>query len=146
VSRLFWAGSQRADLRVRGYVRYMDDFLLYGDDRAELREHGDRIRGKLAELRLRIHPDKYRLMPTAMATLTGDARRFRLAAEAHRIRLAYQYDPHFAVSVSQIDPLGISAASRMLLSLLLHRHQACTRHQESTSWSREGVIGPRQCR
>jgi len=30
---------------------------------------------------------------------------FRLAAEAHRIRLAYQYDPHFAVSVSQIDPL-----------------------------------------
>ncbi len=40
-----------------------------------------------------------------MATLTGDARQFRLAAEAHRIRLAYQYDPHFAVSVSQIDPL-----------------------------------------
>ena len=40
-----------------------------------------------------------------MATLTGDARHFRLAAEAHRIRLAYQYDPHFAVSVSQIDPL-----------------------------------------
>ena len=39
------------------------------------------------------------------ATLTGDARQFRLAAEAHRIRLAYQYDPHFAVSVSQVDPL-----------------------------------------
>jgi len=33
-----------------------------------------------------------------LATLTGDARQFRLAAEAHRIRLAYQYDPHFAVS------------------------------------------------
>jgi len=40
-----------------------------------------------------------------LATLTGDARQFRLAAEAHRIRLAYQYDPHFAVSVSQVDPL-----------------------------------------
>ncbi len=40
-----------------------------------------------------------------LATLTGDASQFRLAAEAHRIRLAYQYDPHFAVSVSQIDPL-----------------------------------------
>ena len=39
------------------------------------------------------------------ATLTGDARQFRLAAEAHRIRLAYQYDPPFAVSVSQVDPL-----------------------------------------
>jgi len=30
---------------------------------------------------------------------------FRLTAEAHRIRLAFQYDPHFAVSVSQVDPL-----------------------------------------
>ena len=39
------------------------------------------------------------------AALTGDPTHFRLAAEAHRIRLAFQYDPHFAVSVSQVDPL-----------------------------------------
>ena len=52
------------ELRVRGYVRYMDDFLLFGDDRGLLREHGARIKEKLAELRLRMHPDKYRLMPT----------------------------------------------------------------------------------
>ena len=52
------------ELCVRGYVRYMDDFLLFGDDRGELRGHGERIRAKLAELRLRMHPDKYRLMPT----------------------------------------------------------------------------------
>jgi len=39
------------------------------------------------------------------AMLSGDPKKFRLAAEAHRIRMAYQYDPHFAVSVSQIDPL-----------------------------------------
>jgi len=52
------------------------------------------------------------------ATLDGDARRFRLAAEAHRIRLAYQYDPHFAVSVSQIDPLPhqLDAVYHRLLS------------------------------
>jgi len=53
------------DLRVRGYVRYMDDFLLFGDDRGMLRKHGARIKDKLAELRLRMHPDKYRLTPTA---------------------------------------------------------------------------------
>ena len=41
----------------------------------------------------------------ALARLTGDPTHFRLAAEAHRIRLAFQYDPHFAVSVSQVDPL-----------------------------------------
>ena len=52
------------ELRVRGYVRYMDDFLLFGDDRGELRVCGERIRAKLAELRLRMHTDKYRLMPT----------------------------------------------------------------------------------
>ena len=33
-----------------------------------------------------------------MATLTGDAQHFRLAAEAHRIRLAYQYDPSTTIS------------------------------------------------
>ena len=54
-----------------------------------------------------------------MATLTGDARQFRLAAEAHRIRLAYQYDPHFAVSVSQVDPLPhqLDAVYNRLLTL-----------------------------
>jgi SNF2 family DNA or RNA helicase len=43
--------------------------------------------------------------PGQLAALTGDATHFRLAAEAHRIRLAFQHDPHFAVSVSQVDPL-----------------------------------------
>jgi superfamily II DNA or RNA helicase len=41
----------------------------------------------------------------APLTFTADPRHFRLAIEAQRIRLAYEYDPHFAVSVSQIDPL-----------------------------------------
>lgn len=40
-----------------------------------------------------------------LAALDGNPTHFRLAAEVHRIRLAYQYDPHFAVSVSQVDPL-----------------------------------------
>jgi len=44
-------------------------------------------------------------LPSERAALDGDPVHFRLAAEAHRIRLAYQYDPHFAVSVSQVDPL-----------------------------------------
>ena len=41
----------------------------------------------------------------AALTFAADPKHFRLAVEAHRIRLAYEYDPHFAVSVSQIDPL-----------------------------------------
>ena len=38
-------------------------------------------------------------------TFSGDPTHFRLAIEALRIRLAHEFDPHFAVSVSQIDPL-----------------------------------------
>jgi len=45
------------------------------------------------------------LPPSERGALDGNSVHFRLAAEAHRIRLAYQYDPHFAVSVSQVDPL-----------------------------------------
>ena len=38
-------------------------------------------------------------------TLTENAEDFFLLIEAHRIRLAYQFDPQLAVSVSQVDPL-----------------------------------------
>lgn len=43
--------------------------------------------------------------PGAGVTFAGDPTHFRLAIEAQHIRLAYEYDPHFAVSVSQIEPL-----------------------------------------
>lgn len=36
---------------------------------------------------------------------SGDAESFFLGIEAHRIRLAYEFDPYYAVNVSQIDPL-----------------------------------------
>jgi len=35
----------------------------------------------------------------------AEAKKFWMALEAKRIRLAYEYDPHFAVSVSRIEPL-----------------------------------------
>jgi len=56
--------------------------------------------------------------PGGIATFQGDSRRFQLAAQAYQIRLAYQYDPHFAVSVSQIDPLPhqLDAVYNRLLS------------------------------
>ncbi|RRJ96708.1 RNA-dependent DNA polymerase [Opitutaceae bacterium TAV4] len=51
-------------LRVKGYVRYVDDFLLFGDDRAALKAHGQRVREFVRTLRLRVHPDKFRLSRT----------------------------------------------------------------------------------
>ncbi|HEX6101254.1 MAG TPA: DUF3883 domain-containing protein [Thermoanaerobaculia bacterium] len=35
----------------------------------------------------------------------GDPERFRLGIEAHRLGLAYEYDPYFSLSIARIDPL-----------------------------------------
>lgn len=35
----------------------------------------------------------------------GDAKLFRLGVEAHRIGLAYEYDPYFSLSIARVDPL-----------------------------------------
>lgn len=43
--------------------------------------------------------------PAKQSALSGDPTGFRLAAEATRIRLAYTFDPQFAVSLARIDPL-----------------------------------------
>ncbi len=45
-------------LRPEGYVRYVDDFVLFHDDRAWLAEARERCRERLAGLRLRLHPRK----------------------------------------------------------------------------------------
>lgn len=42
--------------------------------------------------------------PTS-AALDGDANRFRLGVEAHRLGLAYEYDPYFSLSIARVDPL-----------------------------------------
>src|SRR5438876_3801994 len=35
----------------------------------------------------------------------GDPQKFRLGIEALRLGLAYEYDPHFALSIARVDPL-----------------------------------------
>ena len=46
-----------------------------------------------------------RVSSTACRDFAGDGEAIFLALEAQRIRFAYQFDPLFAVNVSQIDPL-----------------------------------------
>lgn len=40
--------------------------------------------------------------------LTDNAEDFFFLIEAHRLRLAYQFDPQLAVSISQVDPPRLS--------------------------------------
>lgn len=49
----------------------------------------------------------------------GDARRFRLGIEAHRLGLAHEYGPFFALSIARVDPLPhqLEAAYEYFLKL-----------------------------
>jgi superfamily II DNA or RNA helicase len=38
-------------------------------------------------------------------SFNGDASMFRLSVEAHRLGLAFEYDPYFSLSVARVDPL-----------------------------------------
>jgi retron-type reverse transcriptase len=50
-------------LRHRAYLRYMDDMLLFDDDRARLEALGHRLEAACFDLRLRLH--RWCVMPTA---------------------------------------------------------------------------------
>jgi len=52
------------NLRERYYIRYMDDFLLFGNDKAHLNKRKSEINGFLQEhLKLRLHPKKSVVFP-----------------------------------------------------------------------------------
>lgn len=51
-------------LRVKKYVRYVDDFAFFGDDKERLTEIRVAIEARLDQLRLKIHPIKSQLFET----------------------------------------------------------------------------------
>ena len=51
-------------LRARGYLRYVDDFALFHDDRDRLQEWRERIETFLVGRRLRLHPRKTEIVST----------------------------------------------------------------------------------
>lgn len=55
----------KQDLRVRAYLRYVDDLVILGRDKAQLHETRENIRERLAEDRLRLHPRKAHIYHTA---------------------------------------------------------------------------------
>jgi retron-type reverse transcriptase len=54
----------KQQMGVKGYVRYVDDFLIFAESRQQARAWGREAKRYLNELRLEIHPDKYRLCRT----------------------------------------------------------------------------------
>ena len=78
-------------LGIKGYVRYVDDFLVFSDDKSHLADVREQIREYLIRLRLRLHPKKsvvfpvkdgirflgYRVFPTHRLLPKENVRRFR---------------------------------------------------------------------
>lgn len=70
-------------LRRRGYVRFVDDFLIFGDDKAVLHELLPVVREFLTPYRLRLHPRKCVVLPVRVGVpflgwrLYPDHRRLR---------------------------------------------------------------------
>ena len=88
----------KEELRVKGYLRYMDDFCLFGDDKTGLWEHLDHIQSFLAKARLALRRPKTRLYSTSEGVEFLGYRIFRthrrvVTATARRMekRLAARY-------------------------------------------------------
>jgi len=87
-------------LRCQGYVRYVDDFALFSDDKNQLRNWLADIGRFLENLRLKLHPRRCMISPSTVATrflgqvvtpsrrrLTGEnVRRFRRSMKKWQIR------------------------------------------------------------
>ena len=77
-------------LHERYYIRYMDDFLILGNDKKHLREDKERIRIFLKErLRLALHPKKAEIFPCAqgidfLGYVVRDGRRLLRASTVRR--------------------------------------------------------------
>ncbi|MCX6359719.1 MAG: RNA-directed DNA polymerase [Armatimonadetes bacterium] len=54
----------KEELHVEGYVRFVDDFLLFSDDRRRLGDALAAVRAQMAALRLELHPRKCQIVPT----------------------------------------------------------------------------------
>ncbi len=53
----------KRELKCEGYLRYVDDFLLFGDDKAQLHEWKSAIIRRLAQQRLTLHEKRAQVYP-----------------------------------------------------------------------------------
>ena len=120
-------------LGMKGYVRYVDDFLVFSDDKNELAKVREDIRSFLVSLRLRLHPRKsvisavangirflgFRIFPTHRLLPKDNVRRFRRRMKA--LQNAYATGE---VSLPEIQ--------QRMMSWSGHACQADTWHLRST--------------
>ena len=105
-----WA---QEELGCPGYVRYVDDFLLFANSKAQLAEWRGLIAGKLAEFRLRLNERKSRVFPSAQGVTflgqrvwPGRRRLCRENVSAARRRLRWHVREYRAGRFAKADLLA----------------------------------------
>jgi len=122
-------------LRIPGYVRYADDLLLFADDRATLWRARDALRVKLAELRLKLHPDKTVLVPTSQGVnflglrLWSDTARLQQHSIRRFLRRRREWQRAFAAG--EMSSLAITPR---LLAWLAHATRVNSRGLRRDLW------------
>lgn len=110
-----------------GYVRYVDDFAIFGDDKSQLADMRDRCREHLARYRLRLHPAKSIISRTVEGTRFLGFRVFpthRLLPRENLIRLRRRLRAMQAgFANGEVD---LASIRRRLVSWLGHARHANT--------------------
>jgi retron-type reverse transcriptase len=105
------------ELGRHAYVRYVDDVLLFADDKGELHEARRRIEAFLATLRLALHPKKTRVAPVAVGVpflgFVHHRRQIRLKRDAVKrfSRRMRRYQNAFAEQALPVARLTASVQS-----------------------------------
>jgi retron-type reverse transcriptase len=93
-------------LRVAGYVRYVDDFVVFGNDKSELAYFKAQIAKYLAQLRLVLHPNKTHIHRTEKGVPFLGFRvwpRYRIAKK-ERVR---RFERHLASAAQKFDAASL---------------------------------------
>ena len=133
----------KEQLKISKYVRYVDDFALFSDDRELLADARLAIEAYLAQLRLKIHPIKSQLFETKIgATFLG----FRVFSDKIRVRNSNLHQARRRLKRLQTDyaqgRIELKKVNQSIQSWFAHLEHGDTWHLRqqifaSLDWSRE---------
>ncbi|WDD36069.1 reverse transcriptase domain-containing protein (plasmid) [Nostoc sp. UHCC 0926] len=133
----------KEQLKISKYVRYVDDFALFSDDRELLADARLAIEEYLAQLRLKIHPIKSQLFETKIgATFLG----FRVFSDRVRVRNSNLHQARRRLKRLQTNyvqgRIDLEKVNQSIQSWFAHLEHGDTWHLRqqiftSLDWSRE---------
>lgn len=129
----------KENLKIRAYVRYVDDFALFSNDHAQLQAARPALENYLAGLRVKIHPIKSQLFKTAKG---GNFLGFRVLPNQIRLRASNLRRMRRALVELQYD----YQAGRISLEQLSHSMQSRAAHlAQGDTWQlREKLFGSKR--